>query len=101
MFQLQGLPDSESSADISISLEDGVRNIGLDFVGRRYSMKILINLIAKVLGIDEASSIVNLFYHFGKDRKSEDAGFIDKYGKTLCSIVVVILAVAAFFLNNK
>ena len=64
-------------------------------------MKILINLIAKVLGIDEASSIVDLFYHFGKDRKSDDAGFIDKYGKTLCSIVVVILAIAAFFLNNK
>ena len=64
-------------------------------------MKILINLIAKVLGIDEASSIVDLFYHFGKDRKSDDVDFIDKYGRTLCSIVVVILAITAYLLNNK
>ena len=64
-------------------------------------MKILINLIAKILGIDEASSIVDLFYHFGKDRASDDVNFIYKYGKTLCSIIVVILAITVYLLNNK
>ena len=64
-------------------------------------MKILINLIAKILGIDEASSIVDLFYHFEKDRKSGDVDFIYKYGKTLCSIIVVILAITVYLLNNK